>query len=236
MINIYCDESCHLENDGNDIMVLGSVSCPKSKIKFINQKIREIKRIHGISKYNETKWVKVSKGKMDYYKDLIDLFCDTDYLQFRTLVVTDKSRLRHKDFNQDHNIFYYKMYYYLLKGKITSYENYNIYLDFKDTQMYERSQSLLDYLHIAFKDNFKSIIAKIQPVQSNEIELMQIVDLMTGMAAYSNRGLNTSAAKLELMNYVEQRLNKKFNMQTSLFDTKLNIFLWEPDYYEGRNR
>lgn len=29
--NIYCDESCHLENDGQKSMVLGAVSCPRGQ-------------------------------------------------------------------------------------------------------------------------------------------------------------------------------------------------------------
>ena len=33
--NIYSDESCHLEHDGNDIMVIGGILCPKSKAKEI---------------------------------------------------------------------------------------------------------------------------------------------------------------------------------------------------------
>ena len=31
--NVYCDESCHLQNDGNDIMVIGGVFCSKTKVK-----------------------------------------------------------------------------------------------------------------------------------------------------------------------------------------------------------
>ena len=36
MINIYCDESCHLEHDDSDIMVLGGISCDKKNIKYIS--------------------------------------------------------------------------------------------------------------------------------------------------------------------------------------------------------
>jgi hypothetical protein len=235
MINIYCDESCHLENDLSNIMVLGSISCPKSKIKEVNNKIREIKTMHNISRYNETKWVKVSKGKLDYYKELVEYFADCKFLKFRSLVVTDKSKLRHSDFNQNHNSFYYKMYYLLLKGKMLDNEHYNIYLDMKDTQMYERSQLLLTYLRSISDDKLSIIISKIQPVQSNEIELMQLVDLFTGMITYRNRGLNSSHAKIELIDFTEQKLNKKLNIQTRLYEPKFNIFKWEPDYYEGRN-
>ncbi len=31
IINIYCDESCHLENDNQKVMVLGAVWCPFEK-------------------------------------------------------------------------------------------------------------------------------------------------------------------------------------------------------------
>ena len=43
LYNVYCDESCHIQHDGNDIMVIGGVFCPKSKAKKINKEIRRIK-------------------------------------------------------------------------------------------------------------------------------------------------------------------------------------------------
>lgn len=41
--NLYCDECCHLLNDGNSIMVLGGVWCPKDRVRKINEDIRAIK-------------------------------------------------------------------------------------------------------------------------------------------------------------------------------------------------
>ena len=41
--NIYCDESCHLQHDGNDIMVIGGVFCLKHKVGRINKDIRKLK-------------------------------------------------------------------------------------------------------------------------------------------------------------------------------------------------
>ena len=35
VINIYCDESCHLENDKEKVMALGAVYCQESKKKEI---------------------------------------------------------------------------------------------------------------------------------------------------------------------------------------------------------
>ena len=34
-INVYCDETCHLEHDGHKAMALGAIWCPKDKIKEI---------------------------------------------------------------------------------------------------------------------------------------------------------------------------------------------------------
>ena len=31
--NVYCDESCHLEHDNSNVMVIGAVYCPKKMEK-----------------------------------------------------------------------------------------------------------------------------------------------------------------------------------------------------------
>ena len=53
--NVYCDESCHLENDNTNVMAIGAVYCPKDKIKEVSNRIREIKIANGIPKYRELK-------------------------------------------------------------------------------------------------------------------------------------------------------------------------------------
>ena len=105
MINVYCDESCHLEHDNSNIMVIGGVWCSKDKVKLISDKIKALKAEHGIKSNTEIKWVKVSRNKGDFYKKLVELFFEED-INFRCIVVTDKSKLRHNDYNQDHNIYY----------------------------------------------------------------------------------------------------------------------------------
>ena len=74
--NVYCDESCHLENDGIEIMGIGGVWCPKEKVKEISDRIREIKKRYNISPTSEIKWTKVTPSKVDFYLDLINFFFD----------------------------------------------------------------------------------------------------------------------------------------------------------------
>ncbi len=37
--NLYCDESCHLEHDDSDVMVLGALIIPKDKKQEITENI-----------------------------------------------------------------------------------------------------------------------------------------------------------------------------------------------------
>ena len=46
LINIYCDESCHLERDGEPVMLLGAISCPDDAVKQTHQEILGIMRKH----------------------------------------------------------------------------------------------------------------------------------------------------------------------------------------------
>ena len=114
-INVYCDESCHLEHDGHKAMALGAIWCPKDKIKEINHQIQEIKSKYNISKTSEVKWTKISPCNLNLYLELVDYFFDNNDLHFRTLVVPDKSKLNHSKYNQTHDQWYHKMYFELLK-------------------------------------------------------------------------------------------------------------------------
>ncbi|MFW6098903.1 MAG: DUF3800 domain-containing protein, partial [Thermodesulfobacteriota bacterium] len=91
--NIYCDESCHLENDRQTVLVLGGVWCPLNKTREIAVRLREIKKKHGMPSPFEMKWTKVSPAKKELYLDLIDYFFDDDDLHFRALIVPDKGKL-----------------------------------------------------------------------------------------------------------------------------------------------
>lgn len=85
--NVYCDESCHLENDHQQVMVLGAVWCPQEKAREISVRLREIKVHHGLPPEFELKWTKVSPAKARFYLDVMDYFFDDDDLFFRALIV-----------------------------------------------------------------------------------------------------------------------------------------------------
>ena len=78
IFNIYCDESCHLESSNitveNQFMVLGGIVCPSDKKDEIFAQIKKIKKENGINHLSEIKWIKISKSKLNAYKQLINYF------------------------------------------------------------------------------------------------------------------------------------------------------------------
>lgn len=229
--NIYCDESCHLENDGINVMVLGAVYCPQDKIQNVNSRIREIKKRHGIHADLELKWTKISPAKVDVYLELVNYFFDNSDLHFRVLVVPDKRKLDHERFNQDHNTWYYKMYFEMLKAILSPRDKYNIYIDIKDTHSHDRAQTLRKVCSNSMYDFSQKVITKLQPVRSEEVQLMQIVDILIGAIAYRNRefpdGFIKSAAKQQVIKLIRSRSNYALNKTTLLREDKFNIFVWE---------
>lgn len=176
--NIYCDESCHLENDRQRAMVLGAISCPKEKAHTVFKHVRSLKVLHKLADDFEIKWTKVSPGKEKFYRDLIEFFFEEDSLTFRGLIVPDKGILQHERFSQSHDDWYYKMYFNLLKVIISPEENYDIYIDIKDTRGRNKVKKLREVLSNQHYDFDQKIIRKIQLVHSHEIELLQRGDLL----------------------------------------------------------
>lgn len=226
--NIYCDESCHLENDHQDVMVLGAIWCPSDSVRTTNTQIREIKKRHGLSSTFEIKWTKVSPGKRDFYLDLVDYFFQIENLHFRALVVPDKSKLRHKHFHQTHDTWYYKMYFDMLKIILEPDSRYRIYLDIKDTRSADKTAKLHDVLCNNFYDFERNIIERVQTVRSHEIELVQLADLLIGAVSYVNRGLRTNSAKTAVIEKFKMLSGYTLVKTNLLRETKVNIFVWHP--------
>ncbi len=228
--NIYCDESCHLENDKEKAMTIGGVWCPENKKDEIFKRIREIKQKHGLSSQFEIKWNKVSLGQLSFYMDIVNYFFDNSDLHFRVIVVPNKQELDHERFHQSHDDFYYKLYFDMLKTIFDPDCRYNIYLDIKDT----RSQKKVDKLHEVLCNNHydfkRELIKKVQQVRSHEVELIALADLLIGAISYLHRGITTSEAKLQLIERIKTRSGYNLTSSTLFRESKFNVFVWKGGY------
>lgn len=224
--NIYCDESCHLQNDHIPVMVLGALWCPLDETRNIALDIRNIKATHELPPSFEIKWMKVSPGQLDFYLDLVQYFFENPHLHFRALIVPDKTKLHHDAHNQSHDDFYYKMYFDMLKVILSPQEHYRIYLDIKDTRSASKVAKLHEVLTNNFYDFSREIIERVQTVRSHEVEQIQLADLLIGIVSYANRGLTTSPAKLQLVRRMHELSGYTLTQTTLLRENKVNLFRW----------
>ncbi|MFW6126009.1 MAG: DUF3800 domain-containing protein [Chloroflexota bacterium] len=231
--NIYCDESCHLENDRHMAMVLGAVWCPLDRVREVSACLRDIKKRHSLSRRFEIKWSKVSPAKQAFYLEVVDYFFDNDDLHFRALIVPDKSTLRHKLYGQDHDTWYYKMFFDMLKVILSPQDRYRIYLDIKDTRSAAKVSKLHDVLSNNIYDFSREIVEHVQTVRSDEVEIIQLADLLVGAVSYVNRGLSTSTAKLDLVQQIRNRSGYELTRTTLLQERKVNILVWRASEEQG---
>jgi hypothetical protein len=225
--NVYCDESCHLENDGQKAMVLGGVWCPTDKRKEISDRLKEIKVKHGLGRDFEIKWTKISKGKLAFYLDVVDYFFDDDDFHFRGLVVPNKETLNHDEYGQNHDEWYYKMYFVMLKSIFDPQAKYRVYIDIKDTLGAEKVKNLHDVLCNNSWDFSRKMIERIQQIHSHESEQLQVADLLIGALSYLHRELTGSEAKLAIIDRIKNRSGYKLTNNTLLREAKFNLLIWQ---------
>lgn len=230
--NIYCDESCHLENDHIPIMLLGAVWCPKAQARDIANHIRRLKSQHNAK--SELKWSKISShGRLSFYEALTRYFFANNALNFRCLVVVGKEGvLNHNYFNQgSHDSFYYKMYYQLLLNIIEQEDGqFNVFLDIKDTRGSRRLAILRDILQTKLRNRANKIIHNTQLVRSHESQLIQLSDFLTGAIAYENRHdiPKSNAGKVRIAELIRQSSRTDLCHSSPPWEKKFNLFIFKP--------
>lgn len=225
--NLFVDESCHLEHDHIPVMCIGYIKVPNLAYRNLYQQIEHIKQKFRTP--TEIKWNKFSKSRLPLYKALVDLFFESP-IEFRCVLVKYKNRLKNEDFNQGaHDNFYYKMAYYLLRPNPVGSE-YRIFIDIKDT----KGKSKLKKINEVF-DNYhkgESPFVHFQHLRSHENVFFQITDLFIGAITYKTRIYNEefepNAAKIEFINYLENRSGFSLHEGTEPWESKFNIFDHQP--------
>lgn len=217
--NIYCDESTHLEHDGQPYMVYGYVSIAYNQMKGIKDDLKRIKFAHNHT--SELKWTDVSDLTFPLYKDLIDYFFRTQ-MNFRAVIV-DKSQIDNSRPEYSFNDFYFRMYFQLLHHKIDMESTYNIYFDIKDTCSQKKLHQLKDYL------KWNASIRNFQFIKSHESTFLQMADVIMGAINYHlrvERGTieGKSIAKRKIVQLIQNHTKLSLVRPTSKSAQKFNLF------------
>lgn len=237
LFNIYCDESCHLENDEHRTMLLGAIHCKNDKVKEAFARLKEIKKKHNLKEDFEVKWTKVSESKINFYLEWLDYFLDDDDLNFRAIIIKDKNELNHSAYDQTHDDWYFKMYFDLLKVIIAPESKYKIYLDIKDTRSADKARQLREVLCRENYDFKREIISELSFVRSEQVQLIQLADLLIGAVGYHNRrelypdnqSKFTNMGKIKFIERIKERTGYSLSKTTLLKEQKFNLFFWQPE-------
>lgn len=220
---IYCDESCHDWTVHHQFMAIGGLKVPRQTKPVLSKQLRRLMGSVGLA--GEVKWQKVSTKKLESYKTLVDFFFEQAELQFRAIVV-DQSKVRLEEYHQnDAELAFYKFYYEMLEKWLQLGQSYLILLDHKSNKGADRYTTLRRYLENHFLGRID--IVDLTTIESAQTPLAQLCDVLTGCLAATNNGIREATAKEELAKHIESCAGVSLRASTSLYATKVNIFIPE---------
>jgi hypothetical protein len=147
--------------------------------------------------------------------------------------VAHKAGLRHTEFGHSHDDWYYKMMFGLVEPLLNPEARFRLYLDKKDTRGARKGAKLHDVLCNNLYDFNRAILERVQVVEADAVEQLQLADLLLGAVGYANRGLSGSAAKSALVERIKKRTGYGLTRPTLLRESKFNLFIWRGQL-EGR--
>lgn len=225
-IEVYCDESRpELAAAGADVgaserVLIGGIWVEAGERRFLKRAIRE-----HCAKYRvggEFKWNRVSPSRHEFYTGLIDLFFASS-ARFRCLVLPAAILDAHRFHDGDHELMFWKFYYQLLHNWIYPGNSYRVFLDGKTARLRSRVRDLHEVLGRA---NEGSELPSVQHVDSRQVQLLQLADVLIGAVGYRFMP-GTSPAKLAVVGKVEKHIGRRIG-PTTRDVSKFNVFCWEP--------
>ena len=223
---VYCDESRpDLFTTGtlskDQFLLIGSIWLPADQRALVKKRIKILKDHHKVG--GQIKWQKVSNSRLDFYKEVVDLFMSFGHdLRFRCIAIK-ASKVDFQLFhNDDKELGFYKFYYQLLHHWILDFNDYFIFCDIKTNRNPKRLQDLKQCLQ---KTNLSSKVISIQSLPSSESALIQLADFLLGAAGASlNGNLTKDSAKSKILRHIESRLDVDQLKPTGKSEMKFNIF------------
>lgn len=226
MIELYCDESRQdlfynkeVISNTNKYIFIGGIMVNRNEREEIKQQINLLKEKYNLNHKAELKWNRVTKNLIGLYKEMIDIYISHN-INFRAICI-DSNKIDLKYHNDNAELGFYKFYYQLLNKWI---QNSNKYIIYTDIKTYSDPNVLNDLKRCLNNKDHKNI-EKIYAIESHESVFLQLEDILMGATSYKmNYKYNgKSAAKLELLRYIEDKLGHEIS-PTTKNATKFNLF------------
>ncbi len=221
--DIYCDE-CFPDlltssNPKADFVIIGSLWIPtecRTQFKSSVHRLRDTYNVGG-----EIKSRKVSPSRLDFYKNLINLYIESDKMRFRAIAI-EASKVDVKKYHKGSSErSFYIFYYQMLHHWIRAHNTYSIFCDYQTNQNPDQLQNLQAVMtKVHPLSNFQTV----QWVRSKESVLTQLTDVLTGLvSARLNKTPKKGSAKEALLLHLENKLDQTI-CPTSREVQKFNLF------------
>lgn len=195
---VYCDESRHSGGKNCQFAVIGGLWIRADLRDGFSQILREIRSQNSIN--SEIKWSKVSRLKISAYQKLVEAFFSNEGANFRAIVI-DQANVRSDIFhNGDNELGFYKFYYEMLEKWITSNNQYNILLDYKNnsdkTRLIKLRECVANYARPR-----RASISNLTSIDSRQSHIAQLCDLLTGAIAADANGVGDGTPKSDFIKF-----------------------------------
>jgi len=223
-IDVYCDESYpdlfSSQNPQADYLLIGSLWLKSKNRKKFKTKIHHLRDQYNVG--GEFKWNKVTPSRKQFYLSLIEWFFNQgDELRFRCIVVDQKQVNLDYFHDSDQELGFYKFYYQMIHHWIQASNIYHIFCDFKSNRRRNRLHTLQECLN---NSTLSSKIDKVQAIRSEESVLIQLTDVLVGIAAARlNNKLKNNSTKFIVTEHLENLLQRNIK-PTYKSEKKFNIF------------
>lgn len=186
MFDVYGDESC---TSGNRFLCLGALAIQRATVPTILENLKRVRDRHNT--FGEVKWSKVSRSKLDFYREYVDVFfaasCQDD-VHFRALYV-DTSTFNHHGFNSGNaEIGFNKLIYQLLLHKFgREYgrtHGIEVFLDDRATKHDPEDLRPMLNNHLAKYGIRSSPFRRIRFRDSKNCDLIQLNDVLLGVVGF----------------------------------------------------
>lgn len=227
MLNFYCDETYPMEHDKQPFFILGCVYLAREEAATAAKKIIQIKRKYGYGPDYEVKWTNINGKNVSMIREIIGYAFSNSHIHIRVVIDDNKDGKRFS-LNGTHEQIYAAIYRALIKKPLerSLYENItgaHLYFDVRNTQSDKNGKKLCRSL----ASSLPNIKIHSTIVDSEQVQLIQIIDLFIGACSYEERGLETNVHKLEILNVIRKLSGRKrISASTPASQRKFNVFRW----------
>lgn len=218
-------------------MLFGSLWIDRALQEDFNDGYWKIWDKHFPSRNSELKWTKVSRSKLDAYKEFIEYFAKFTGVDFRALVLDHHSVDYQKYHNGDKDLGFYKFLYFFLTRNIgkdyafrNQRQNHQVFLDprpltFEFGRLLDLKVHLNSDLQSRCPEIDHPVVRNVEAVSdSKDSPEVQILDVLLGAVGYAWEGYETSETKLSLIQYIEELFGMDLRKNTPYLSEKINIW------------